>query len=129
MKFDIPDFSNHPAVKDFLLDRKPYFILDENKNAIPANAIEWGDFFENRTNRIVKQEMVNDCWVSTIFMGIDHNPCYFKEDVHHPHIFETMVFKGKERYDYCERYSTWQEAEDGHKKAIDWVKDGCKEDE
>jgi hypothetical protein len=25
---------------------------------------------------------------------------------------------------YCRRYSTWQEAEEGHRKAIEWVKEG-----
>jgi hypothetical protein len=39
-----------------------------------------------------------------------------------------MIFKAKRSLDYCERYSTWDEALEGHNKAIEWVKDGCKDD-
>ena len=31
--------------------------------------------------------------------------------------------------DYQQRYSTWQEALEGHQKAIEWVNNGCKEEE
>ena len=31
--------------------------------------------------------------------------------------------------DYQERYATWKEAEEGHKRAVQWVKEGCKEDD
>jgi hypothetical protein len=49
--------------------------------------------------------------VSTVFLGIDHN---FGNGP--PLLFETMVFGGE--YDgYCKRYSTWEEAEGGHKTA------------
>jgi hypothetical protein len=41
-----------------------------------------------------------------------------------------MVFKGKgSSEEYCDRYSTWQEAEEGHKVAVEWVKNGCKEED
>ena len=46
-----------------------------------------------------------------------------------PIVFETMVFDGDRSDIYQERYATWKEAEDGHKRAIEWVKNGCKEDE
>lgn len=101
-----------------------HFILDENNNVIPANVKEWSDFFnrEKRT-RIVKQDDIDGKYVSTVFLGLVHSSYDDKLD-----IFETMVFNDSEDI-YCERYDTWKEAEEGHQKAIQWVKDGCKEDE
>jgi hypothetical protein len=40
-----------------------------------------------------------------------------------------MIFKGDNCLDYQERYSTWKEAEEGHQKAIEWIKNGCKDEE
>lgn len=111
------------------LNKKDNFILDENNNAIPANLMEWGEFFNNTKRRIVNCEKINGMLISTIFVGIDHN-FYWDDEEYKPHIFETMVFKeGSYLENYCERCSTWQEAEECHKKAVQWVKDGCKEDE
>lgn len=44
-----------------------------------------------------------------------------------PLLFETMIFKikdGKVNYRdlYSDRYSTWEEAEEGHKKALEFAK-------
>jgi hypothetical protein len=50
-------------------------------------------------------------YVSTVFLGLDHS---FGEGP--PQLFETMIFGG-EHDEYQERYSTWDEAEAGHKKA------------
>lgn len=114
-----------------LYEKKDKFILDEDKNIIPANLLEWGEFFENHDKkRIVKQEIVEDKFVSTVFLGLDQS-WYIDKD-HKPLIFETMIFhgKGEGRSDiYCDRYATWKEAEEGHEKAVQWVKDGCKDDE
>lgn len=52
--------------------------------------------------------------VSTTFMGIDHN---FSDDGP-PLLFETMIFGGPHN-DYQERYSTWDEAERGHLRALE----------
>jgi hypothetical protein len=50
--------------------------------------------------------------VSTVFLGLDHQwgdgP---------PLVFETMIFGG-EHDQYQERYSTWDEAEAGHKQGV-----------
>jgi len=63
--------------------------------------------------------MVGPFLVSTVFLGIDHNwgggP---------PLIFETMIFnQGPEserpwHEEYQERYSTWEQAEAGHARAV-----------
>ena len=57
--------------------------------------------------------------VSTVFLGLDHNSYCGGP----PAIFETMVFGGE--YDeYQERYSTWDEAELGHKEIVERLKGG-----
>jgi hypothetical protein len=69
---------------------------------------------------------VNGKWVSTVWLGIDHN--YFGGT---PLLFETMVFENRESgIDlYCERHSSWGAAKEGHKKAVQWAKDKEKRDE
>lgn len=105
-----------------------YYKLDENKNVVPCSLEEWANFIEGRlpTNYFhVGNEIINEKRISTIFLGLCHNYDPFS---HVPIVFETMVFDNR-RGIYQTRYSTWQEAEEGHKRAIQWVKDGCKEDD
>ncbi len=107
-----------------------YYKLDENKNVIPSSLEEYANFIYGQfpTNyRHVGDETINDYRISTVFIGICHN---FNPWSHTPIVFETMIFdKENNSLDYQERYSTWQEAEEGHKRAIEWVKNGCKENE
>jgi hypothetical protein len=106
-----------------------YYKLDENKNAIPCSCREWADQLEQMSkdnNKHIADETIDGKRISTVWLGLNHNI-----NDRTPHIFETMVFNGDDYgHDiYCDRYSTYQEAEEGHKKAVQWVKDGCKEDE
>lgn len=51
--------------------------------------------------------------ISTVFLGLDHS---FSEDAE-PLLFETLIFDGE--FDgEMERYSTWDEAVEGHAKMI-----------
>lgn len=104
-----------------------FYKLDENKNAIPCSAKEWGWQRQvmTRTNtKHVAEEQIGDFWISTVWLGINHQYGNGK-----PLIFETMVFKNESGIDaYCDRYSTWKEAEEGHKRAVEWVKNGCKDE-
>jgi len=97
-----------------------YYVL-KDKKAIPvSDVIYWGKWFEKNDDRIVKQETLdNGLWVSTVFLGIDHNFGFGK-----PLLFETMVFKSKDNLDEIDmdRYSTWTEAEKGHKKLVEKYK-------
>ncbi len=100
------------------------YILDENKNVIPASILEWRQFLENDyDNKIVNQEEISNYVISTIFLGIDHNPEWSPEvdENYKPHIFETIIFKDDNSDIYCRRYSTWEEAGEGHQKAIEWI--------
>lgn len=71
--------------------------------------------------RHVGNDMINGHYVSTVWLGLDHS--YYGGP---PQIFETMVFQGDTCGDiYMDRYTTWGEAVAGHKKAIQWVLNGC----
>ncbi len=120
--------------KENILDKFKvnYYKLDENKNVIPCSIYELQDYFD-KNSRIVKQEIIDDKLVSTVFLSIDHGHPYWSGDPENykPVVFETMIHdeKNDKWLDYQDRYCTWQEAEAGHQRAIEWVKGGCKEDE
>lgn len=71
------------------------------------------DYAEKRR---VARDKIGDVLVSTVFLCLNH--AYGDGP---PILFETMIFGG-EHDQYQDRYSTWEEAERGHKKAIAIVK-------
>lgn len=94
-----------------------YWILDAQRRPKKvADVLEWGRWFET-SDRVVKQEMIGDARVSTVFLGIDHS-----WDNGPPVLFETMIFGG-EHDQYQDRCSTWQQAEDMHAKACALVRE------
>lgn len=86
-----------------------YYVLDGHE-VRPTNSLqEWGEFFHK--NRVVEQTDIGKIFVSTVFLGLDHN--FFGDGP--PKIFETMIFGGHEDFDgYQSRTSTWDEAEREH---------------
>lgn len=105
-----------------------YYILDENKNAIPCSVDDWIEQREQMRKtktKHVADEMIGHFRISTVWVGLNHNLGKNGE----PLLFETMVFDQNGDDIYCAHYWTWQQAEEGHKKAIQWVKDGCRKDE
>lgn len=108
-----------------------YWILKDKKPVKVDTVEEWGVLFENSDGRRVAQDTIGDYWISTVFLGMDHN---FSSSGP-PILFETMVFyrrepkphELKERVGddvYQNRYATWEEAEAGHKEAVEMVKSG-----
>lgn len=83
-----------------------------------TDLMTWAKWFSDREKSIVKQTYIpkdgdpKGIMVSTVFLGIDHQ--YGEGE---PLLFETMIF-GINDNEYQERYSTWEEAEAGHEKAI-----------
>lgn len=91
-----------------------YYTL-EGHNAVPCDGTTWAKRFETAERRVALDN-INGVKVSTVFLGLDHN---FGSGP--PLLFETMVFGGK--YDQEQwRYSTWDEAEQGHKRIVEEVK-------
>jgi hypothetical protein len=65
--------------------------------------------------RVAETTLPDGKWISTVWLGIDHN--YGSGP---PLIFETMVFESKDNLGELalDRYSTLEEAEDGHEKMV-----------
>lgn len=103
------------------------YILDENRNAVPATTLEWAKQLEEMRGTHTKHvgdDIVDGKRISTVWFGLDHQ----WDDNGKPLIFETMIFnKNGFSEIYMDRYSTWDEAEEGHQKAIEWVNNGCKD--
>lgn len=102
----------------------PYYKLNEDKSTSPCSLEEWSDQY-SLMNIHVAHSKINRKIISTVWLGVNHafHVC------EPPEIFETIVFSDKNQDIYCDRYSTWQEAEEGHKKATLWVIDGAADDE
>lgn len=73
--------------------------------------------------KILVQEDVGNAWVSTVFLGLDHN---WGEGP--PLVFETMVFRDGNGDD-CQRYSTWLQAMEGHRKVCASLTSGLTREE
>jgi len=88
------------------------YILKNKKPVLCESMTEWATDFKHEH---VANTSKGGIRVSTVFLGLDHNwgsgP---------PLLFETMIFGGQ--YDQEQwRYSTWKEAEEGHKKSCQLV--------
>jgi hypothetical protein len=88
---------------------RPLF-YDKEGNPI-ADTLDWAMLFEDREYRIVKQEILWwGGWLSTVWLGLDH--AWGGE---RPLIFESMLFFGRRNDLDCRRYSTLEEAHQGHR--------------
>ena len=107
------------------------FILNGKVPEATTDILRWGRAFGDGDSRRVAETQVGDVWVSTIFMGLDHN--YSRQGP--PILFETMAFVGGVSADQLRdvflagnfietlyvgfaRYATWDEAERGHADAV-----------
>lgn len=91
----------------------------KGKRVFPCdNLIVWAKWIENNSNkRRVALTKIGDAEISTVFLGLDHS-----FGVGPRLLFETMVFGG-ELAEETNRYSTWREAEQGHKAICQKVRE------
>lgn len=96
-----------------------YNYILEGKEPVHCDDIEtWSKWYQTANRRVASTFISDDVRVSTVFLAMDHN-WHGGEKI----LFETMVFGG--RYDdYQERYHTWDEAEEGHKRIVEMVRRG-----
>jgi len=95
----------------------------EGHTPVPVTSMEeWAKTFDIDNRRVALTEMPNGDRISTVFLAMDHG---WRSPV--PILFETMIFGG-EHDQYCERYATWEEAEEGHKRAVELYERGFKTD-
>ncbi len=83
---------------------------------VPCNGLlAWCRWFEDSdAERIVKQEMVGDIRISTVFLGLDQRLLRDRNGGQ-PLLFETLV-RGSPHDDGEYRYSNWDEAAKGHEE-------------
>jgi len=93
------------------------YILDGHRAVSCPDLETWGRWLET-ADRVVAQTTVRDgVDVSTVFIGLDHQ---FGNGS--PLLFETMVFRHGDGQD-TDRYSTWDEAVNGHQRMVERVRD------
>lgn len=96
-----------------------YYILI-GQTPVPCDDLEEWARFMRGDHRRVRLSQVGEWFVSTVFLGLDHN--HFGEGP--PLLFETMAWKQVSPYcrewkdDICERCATWEEAERQHIEVI-----------
>jgi len=82
------------------------FTLQEQKPVPCSSVLEWTSWLMNAENRRVKETLVGETWVSTVFLGVSYHAAVSA-------MFETMVFGGP--LDGTVRRShTWDQAETVH---------------
>lgn len=94
-----------------------HYIL-KGRELVPVDFWTWAMWFEDHDNRIVKQENIGTCAVSTICLGLDHS---FGNG--EPIVFETMVFVDGESevalapgFESMARCSTYEQALAQHER-------------
>lgn len=92
------------------------YILKDKKPYPETDVLKWAQWFQSADRIVAKTFILDKIVVSTVFLGTDHNFGMGK-----PLLFETMVFEKYENFQ--QRYSTWEEAEEGHKAVVLAIKE------
>jgi hypothetical protein len=90
-----------------------WYILDHERRPVPVNdCLIWARWFGQCESRHVADDQIGDVRISTVFIGLDH-----RYGDGPPLIFETLIFGG-DLDGHMWRYSTWDDAEIGHRMAV-----------
>lgn len=93
-----------------------YIMREDGSVYHEPDFMKWACWTNNPANRRVASTRVGPWWVSTVFLGIDHN---FGPSGP-PVLFESMVFREDHRgrdFD-SRRYCTYEEAKKGHEELV-----------
>ena len=98
-------------------------ILNAAHEVVPCpDLAQWAAQYEDSESRRVGLDKLGPYSVSTVFLGLDHG---FRGP---PLWFETMLFSEKTgkavALNYQTRYTTWAEAEEGHRTVVQLVAEG-----
>ncbi len=86
-----------------------HYVLENKIPVAVDNLSEWAMGFDD-TQRRVESTHIGDVFISTVFLGLDHNFGGGGDPV----LFETMVFGDGDDDEICIRYSTYDNAVKGH---------------
>jgi hypothetical protein len=92
----------------------------DGHNAVPCDMMEGAaSLARSVDDRRVAYTEIDDCRVSTVFLGIDHR---FGDGP--PLLFETMSFSDNDQLNgWCERATTWDDALLLHEKCVSWIQE------
>ena len=99
-----------------------FYIWDGKDKVTKVDIREWSNWFHNDPieNKVLKADMIHyendDILISTVFLGIDLNI-----NNKYPSIWETSIFV-RDICQYTKKYSTIDEALEGHKEAVELAK-------
>lgn len=88
------------------------YILDGKTPVLEPDITKWAKWYEAADRTVAYTVVDTHEVVSTVFLGSDH-----QWGIGPPLLFETMVFGGNDD-GFMSRYSTWQEAEQGHEAIV-----------
>lgn len=94
--------------------KSDWYIL-KDKHPVPVDMLQAAKWLSEINNKRIAFTEIRGIQISTVFLGLDHS---FMSDI--PVLFETMVFGGTLDNE-GERYYTYQEAEEGHKRMCERV--------
>jgi len=91
-----------------------YILAEDGKTPIECdNLTLWGKWFEGAERRVARWNSPDGDMVSTVFLGLDHN-----FDGGKPLLWETLTQSKDIADEKMERYETYEEAINGHERAI-----------
>ncbi len=98
------------------------YILDGDL-ALPCEDMDAAKAWQgsNQASKFIANDHIDGLWISTIFLVMNHE----FDEARPPLIFETMVFpEGVWTELYCDRYSTYHQAQRGHQAVLERVRRG-----
>jgi hypothetical protein len=115
-----------------MTDRFPRYYILVDRVPFAVDLMTWARWFNDGDRRRVARTVIDEAlgvWVSTVFLGLDHNFLGRGDPV----LFETMCFGptdgtlafGRETHPSIGetwRYSSWKDAEAGHAAMCDEVR-------
>jgi hypothetical protein len=87
-----------------------------DRSGNPISLEGWAFLFEQDRSVAVDKISAGE-YVSTVWLGLDHSLSYITDNPLPPLIFETMIFGGPYN-EYMFRYSTEEEAKEGHERIV-----------
>jgi hypothetical protein len=100
-----------------ILPHNGRYILQGTKPVPCPDLLTWGRWLERFERHVGETFLSDGTRVSTVFLGLDHSFSRYEDGPHEPVLFETMVFGGPNNEEMY-RYSTWEEAEVGHREMV-----------
>jgi hypothetical protein len=99
-----------------------WYILTTDNQPVAVSVREAAQWMDENPDRVhvgfdeMKDYNGHDVRVSTVFLGLDHS--WNRTGLV---LWETMIFGGDHDQNYQERYSSYEDAVEGHQNAIDFI--------